>query len=84
MPASSHNDGCQDRRVYSQLSPKGRVVLKLSIPQVAWSAEERCALRRSVNQYAIRAARSDDPRVWEIRVELDATIKPRLRLVASR
>jgi hypothetical protein len=30
------------------------------------------------------AARSDDPRVHELKIELEETIKPKLRLVASR
>ena len=47
-------------------------------------AEERHALARSVNQYSVCAARSDDPRVHQLKTELEETIKPRLRLVASR
>jgi hypothetical protein len=46
--------------------------------------DERRALIRSVNQYSRCAARSDDPRVHELKAELDETIKPRLRLVSSR
>lgn len=62
----------------------GGIVLRLSSPKVTRTAEERHALACSVNQYAVCAARSDDPRVHELKAELDETLKPRLRLVASR
>ena len=62
----------------------GRIVLRLSSPQVTRSGEERRALARSVHQYAVCAAGSDDPRVLQLNAELQETIKPRLRLVASR
>jgi len=62
----------------------GRIVLRLSSPQVTRSGEERRALARSVHQYAVCAAGSDDPRVRQLNVELQETLKPRLRLVASR
>ena len=62
----------------------GGVVLRLSSPKVTRTAEERHALACSVNQYAVCAARSDDPRVQQLKVELEQTIKPHLRLVASR
>ena len=38
----------------------------------------------SVNQYSVCAARSGDPRVHQLKAELEETIKPQLRLVASR
>jgi hypothetical protein len=62
----------------------GGIVLRLSSPQVTRSREERRALARSVNQYVVCAASSDDPRVQRLKVELQDTLKPRLRLVASR
>jgi hypothetical protein len=62
----------------------GGMVLRLSSPQVTRSVEERHALVRSVNQYSICAARSCDPRVHQLKSALELTIKPRLRLVASR
>jgi hypothetical protein len=62
----------------------GGIVLRLSSPQVTKSLDERRALARSVNQYSVCAARSNDPRVQELEVELKATLKPRLRLAASR
>jgi hypothetical protein len=62
----------------------GGIVLRLSSPEVTKRPDERRALARSVNQYSLCAARSDDPRVHEIKAELNETIKPRLRLVVSR
>jgi hypothetical protein len=62
----------------------GGMVLRLSSPQVTRTPEERRALACSVNQYSVCAARSDDPRVHRLKSELEATIKPHLRLVASR
>jgi len=62
----------------------GRVVMRLSDPQITRSAGEREALARSVHQYAVCAATSKDPRVIRLAQQLDDTLKPRLRLVASR
>jgi hypothetical protein len=61
----------------------GGIVLRLSSPQVTRSGEERRALARSVHQYAVCAASSDDPRVQRLKLELQETLKPRLRLVGS-
>jgi hypothetical protein len=73
-----------DRALDEMLVHLGGMVLKLSSPQVTRTAEERHALACSVNQYSLCAARSGDPRVQQLKVELEETIKPRLRLVASR
>ena len=73
-----------DRALDEMLVQLGGMVLRLSSPEVTRTAEERSALKRSVNQYAVCAARSDDPRVHQIKVELEETLKPKLRLVASR
>ena len=62
----------------------GGMVLRLSSPEVTRTPEERHALARSVNQYSVCAPRSEDPRVHQLKVELGETIKPHLRLVASR
>ena len=62
----------------------GAMVLRLSGPEVTRTPEERHALACSVNQYALRAERSADPRVQRLKAELEETIKPRLRVVASR
>ncbi len=62
----------------------GGMVLRLAHPQVTRTHEERAALARSVNQFSTCAARSRDPRVLQLNEDLRATLKPRLRLVASR
>jgi hypothetical protein len=64
------------------------MVLRLAGSEVTRTPQERRALACSVNQYAVCAARSQDPRVLELKAELkaefEATLKPRLRLVVSR
>ena len=73
-----------DQALDEMLVQLGGMVLRLSSPEVTRTPDERRALACSVNQYSVCAARSDDPRVQELKVELEETIKPRLRLVASR
>jgi hypothetical protein len=73
-----------DQAIDELLLQLGGIVLRLSSPEVTKSLDERRALARSVNQYSVCAARSDDPRVQELKAELEKTIRPRLRLVASR
>ena len=73
-----------DRAIDKLLVQLGEMVLKLSSPQVTKRADERLALVRSVNQYSVCAALSSDPRVHELKAELNETIRPRLRLVSSR
>jgi hypothetical protein len=73
-----------DQAIDELLLQLGGIVLRLSSPEVTKSLDERRALARSVNQYSVCAARSDDPRVQEFKAELEKTIRPRLRLVASR
>jgi len=73
-----------DRALDELLVQLGGIVLRLSSPQVTKSGEERRALARSVNQYSVCAASSNDPRVQRLEAELRETLKPRLRLVASR
>jgi hypothetical protein len=73
-----------DRALDEILVQLGGMVLRLSSPEVTRTAEERRALACSVNQYAVCAARSGDPRVHQLKLELEATIRPHLRLVASR
>ena len=73
-----------NRALDEMLVQLGGMVLRLSSPQVTRTPEERHALACSVNQYSVCAARSDDPRVHELKIELEETIKPKLRLVASR
>jgi hypothetical protein len=62
----------------------GEMVLRLSHPDVTRTPEERHALMLSVGQFAACAARSDHPRVRQLKIDLEATLKPQLRLVARR
>jgi hypothetical protein len=73
-----------DRALDEMLVQLGGMVLRLSSPEVTRTPEERRALARSVNQYSVCAARSGDPRVHRLKVELEGTIRPHLRLIASR
>ncbi|MBR0965176.1 hypothetical protein JQ554_10240 [Bradyrhizobium diazoefficiens] len=58
------------------------IVLRLSRPDVTRTPEARQALALSVHQYAVCAARSSDPRVHELKLQLEETLKPALRIVA--
>jgi hypothetical protein len=73
-----------DRNIDEVLVNLGTMVLRLSSPQVTRTREERQALVRSVNQFSRCAHRSRDPRVQELAQQLESTLKPPLRLVASR
>jgi hypothetical protein len=73
-----------DRALDEMLVELGGMVLRLSSPHVTRTPEERHALACSVNQYSVCAARSGDPRVQQLKAELEETIKPHLRLVASK
>ena len=73
-----------DQAIDELLVQLGGIVLRLSSPQVTRGLDERRALACSVNQYSVCAAHSGDPRVHELKAELEATLKPRLRMVASR
>ncbi len=59
-----------------------RIVLRLSRPELNRTPEARRALAQSVHQYAVCAARSTDPRVHDLKAQLEATLKPALRVVA--
>jgi hypothetical protein len=58
------------------------IVLRLSKPELTRTPEARRALAQSVHQYAVCAKRSDDPRVHELKSQLEETLKPSLRVVA--
>jgi hypothetical protein len=73
-----------DRVLDEVLVQLGGMVLTLASPQVTRTEEERQALSRSVSQYAICAANSDDPRVKELKAKLEESLKPQLRLIISR
>jgi hypothetical protein len=62
----------------------GAMVLRLADPAVTRTADEHRALAQSVRQYALCADKSADPRVHELRNELEGKVKPGLRLVWSR
>ena len=73
-----------DGRLDELLVNLAGIVLRLAQPGVTKSAEEFQALAQSVRQYCICAAHSRDPRVQRLKRELEQTLKPRLRIVASR
>ncbi|HXH44337.1 MAG TPA: hypothetical protein VNK51_10900 [Bradyrhizobium sp.] len=58
------------------------IVLRLAKPELTRTLEARRALAQSVRQYAVCAARSADPRVHELKRQLDETLKPSLRVIA--
>jgi hypothetical protein len=58
------------------------IVLRLSQPELTRTPEARRALAQSVRQYAVCAAHSTDPRVHELKAQLEDTLKPALRIVA--
>jgi hypothetical protein len=73
-----------DRALDELLVNLGGLVLRLANPAVSRTVEERQALARSVNQYSLCARRSADPRVQRMNDDLVETLRPRLRLVASK
>ncbi len=73
-----------NRALDDMLVQLGEMALRLSSPQLTRSPEERRALARSVKQYAVCASGSADPRVHQLKSALEATVRPHLRLVASR
>ncbi len=73
-----------DRIIDELLVQLGQMVMRLSHPRITRSGDEREALARSVQQFAVCAATSKDPRVHLLAEQLGDTIKPRLRLVVSR
>ncbi|QPF91037.1 hypothetical protein [Bradyrhizobium commune] len=58
------------------------IVLRLSKPELTQTPDARRALAQSVRQYAVCAARSTDPRVHELKTQLEETVKPNLRIVS--
>jgi hypothetical protein len=59
------------------------IFLLLSTPDVTRTPEARRALAQLVHRYAVCATRSTDPRVHELKAQLEETLKPALRIVAS-
>jgi len=58
------------------------IILRLAKPELTQTPEARRALAQSVHQYAVCAKRSSDPRVHELKSQLEQTLKPSLRIVA--
>jgi hypothetical protein len=73
-----------DRALDEVLVQLGGMVLTLASPKITRTEEQRWALARSVSQYAVCAATSDDPRVKELKTKLEESLKPQLQLVVSR
>jgi hypothetical protein len=70
-----------DRALDEVLVQLGGMVLTLASPRITQTREERQALARSVNQYSVCAATSNDPRVKDLKAELEKSIGPQLKLV---
>jgi hypothetical protein len=68
-----------DRVLDEVLVNLGATVLRLAA--VTRTADEHRALAKSVRQYALCADRSMDPRVHELRKELEMKIRPSPKLV---
>jgi len=73
-----------DRALDDLLVNLGALVLRLANPEVSRTIEERRALAQSVHQFSVCARRSTDPRLQRINQDLLETLRPRLRVVASR
>jgi len=73
-----------DRALDEVLVQLGGMVLTLASPQITKTVEERQALVRSVNQYSVCAASSNDLRVMDLKARLEASIRPRLKLIVCR
>ena len=77
-----HNVRTIDVALDEMLVNLAAIVLRLSKPDVTRTPEARRALAQSVHQYAVCAARSTDPRVHDLKSQLEETLKPALRIVA--
>jgi len=77
-----HNVRTIDVALDEMLVNLAAIVLRLSKPEVTRTPEARRALAQSVHQYAVCATRSTDPRVHELKAQLEGTLKPSLRIVA--
>lgn len=77
------NPGTIDVALDEMLVNLAAIVLRLSTPALTRTPEARRALAQSVHQYAVCAARSSDPRVHELKEQLEGTLRPNLRIVAS-
>jgi hypothetical protein len=59
------------------------IVLRLARPEITNTPDAQQALARSVHQYSVCASHSADPRVHALKAELEATLRPPLRVVAG-
>ncbi|PWT86825.1 MAG: hypothetical protein C5B56_11795 [Proteobacteria bacterium] len=73
--------GTLDSALDEMLVNLAGIVLRLSKPDLTRTPQARHALVQSVNQYSVCAARSTDPRVHELKKQLEETLKPSLRVV---
>ena len=73
-----------DRALDEVLVQLGGMVLTLASPRITQTREERQALARSVSQYSVCAATSNDPRVKNLKAELEKSIRPKLKLIISK
>ena len=78
-----HNLRTIDVALDEMLVNLAAIVLRLSTPELTRTPEARRALAQSVHQYAVCAARSSDPRVHELKAQLEGTLKPNLRIIAK-
>lgn len=76
------NLGTIDIALDAMLVNLAAIVLQLAKPELTRTPEARRALAQSVHQYAVCARRSNDPRVHELKSQLEETLKPSLRIVA--
>ncbi|MBB4366578.1 hypothetical protein GGD65_007651 [Bradyrhizobium sp. CIR18] len=76
------NIGTIDVALDEMLVNLAAIVRRLARPEVTRTPEARRALAQSVHQYAVCAKRSSDPRVHELKSQLEETLKPSLRIVA--
>jgi hypothetical protein len=76
------NLGTIDVALDEMLVNLAAIVLRLAEPEVTRTPEARRALAQSVHQSAVCAKRSNDPRVHELKSQLEETLKPSLRIVA--
>ena len=63
-----------DRAIDDILINLGRTVLALAHPDVTRTDDEKCALLKSVNQFAVCAGKSGDARVTALLAELEAAV----------
>jgi hypothetical protein len=72
-----------DRALDEMLVNLALIVLRLSEPDVTRTPEARHALVLSVHQFSRCAERSGDPRVRQLKKQLEEALKPPLRLVVG-